>query len=247
MPSWWADRLKEKVDQIILKDESKGRVWEDFVQGPVIGKGTRDQTLFSIGCSMRARGADYKDILVTLERVNQERCVPMMKTREVIQKAEQASKYTPGCSGLLNPLPTDAGNAERLAFRHGSEIRYADNLGGWLIWDGIRWIRDETREVYRRALETVRAYQAEAKERLEKQEVGTEKEKEARKIYRFAIQSEFKSRLEAMVDLAKCQIGIPIGAHDTDKHPYLINFRNGTYDLRKKSYTRIVKKTLLQN
>ena len=45
--------------------------------------------------------------------------------------------------------PTDIGNAERLIALHGHDIRYVDVLGGWHVFDGRRWVRDETRQVER--------------------------------------------------------------------------------------------------
>ena len=31
------------------------------------------------------------------------------------------------------------GNAERLAYRHGNDLRYCYEWGCWLIWNGNRW------------------------------------------------------------------------------------------------------------
>ena len=57
---------------------------------------------------------------------------------------------------------TDLGNAERLIANHDEELRYCDPLGGWLFWDGSRWRRDESGQVYRWAIETARAIYTEA-------------------------------------------------------------------------------------
>jgi phage/plasmid-associated DNA primase len=37
---------------------------------------------------------------------------------------------------------TDVANARRFVVRHGSDIRYT-TTGGWYVWDGTRWARDE--------------------------------------------------------------------------------------------------------
>lgn len=247
MPKWWEAQLIEKVNQLsyINEVESKGIVMQELVIGPTIRKGTRDETLFKLGCSMRARGSGYKDILATLTEVNEKRCWPKMKVNEVIQKAEQAAKYSPGTPGLLRFPNTDLGNSERLVHRHGDDLRYCEAYGYWLVWDTIRWIKDDSGEIYRRAIETVRAYRKEAEEHLStlKQDEETELEKTLRSNIKFSLQSEFKPRLEAMIELSKKHDPIPITPSQLDMHPYLINFRNGTYDLQKKSFTLIVKKT----
>lgn len=242
MPIWWAERLKEKVDQIsyVNKVEDKGVVWEEYVEGSKIGKGTRDQTLFTIGCSMRAHGAAYNDILATLTVINEKRCYPPMNSFEVSQKARQAAKYTPGkTGGLLDFPPTDSGNAERLIHRYRQDIRYCDAYGCWFVWDSRRWIKDDNGFLYRLALETVRAYRQEAQQLLtdikNQDEETAQKEKSIQAIIKFANQSEFRSRIEAMIELANKIENVAVRPHQLDTHPYLINFNNGTYDLKKKA------------
>lgn len=46
---------------------------------------------------------------------------------------------------------TDYGNAERLAYHHGHEIRFVSQWGSWLVWDGRRWQLDVSGEPQRRA------------------------------------------------------------------------------------------------
>ena len=43
---------------------------------------------------------------------------------------------------------SDAANAAKLIKIHGHEIKYCDALGGWLVWDGRRWVQDETMQVH---------------------------------------------------------------------------------------------------
>ena len=52
---------------------------------------------------------------------------------------------------------TDQGNAERLVHRHGENLRYVYAWGKWLVWDGKRWIKDDTGEVFRLAKRRWRA------------------------------------------------------------------------------------------
>lgn len=249
MPDWLLALIQKQVQQYTEKarQEVTGKVWEDYLEGPPIHKGERDERLFKIGCSMRANGAGYQDILATLLRINAERCVPSLPVPQVEQKAAQAIKYPPGKTGLLSHPDTDWGNAERLVERHGADIKYCAKLKGWHVWDGFRWVLDESGEILRRAADTVRAYHEEAAaalaekkkqirlvEDLAGEAAALKKELDELKAQaRFAKQSENKARLSAMVELAASQAGVAIADPDKfDANPWLLNVENGTIDLR---------------
>lgn len=69
--------------------------------------GGRDEALFRIGCSLRAKGLSHSAIEAALLVENRDRCLPPLDEATVIRKAEQASKYEPGTSA---PLSTFAQN-----------------------------------------------------------------------------------------------------------------------------------------
>lgn len=60
-----------------------------------IQEGTRDVSLFRLGCAMRRLGAAEAVILAALRGVNRDCVRPPMSDEEVIQKAQQAAKYLP--------------------------------------------------------------------------------------------------------------------------------------------------------
>ena len=69
---------------------------------------------------------------------------------------ENAGKYRPEPAAVPKPSvaeihDSDLGNARRLVAAHGSDIRYVTPWKDWLIWDDVRWRRDETGSVVRRA------------------------------------------------------------------------------------------------
>ena len=119
---------------------------------------------------------------------------------------------------------TDVGNAKRLVLTHGSDIRFCHSRRKWLIYDGQRWIEDDTGEVRRRAKQTVKEMLVEAAD-----EPDDEKRK---KIVIWQTQSEFENRLKALISLAELEEGIPVRVADLDREPQLFNCQNGTLDLR---------------
>lgn len=118
---------------------------------------------------------------------------------------------------------TDYGNAERLARRHGHDIRHVGGLG-WLVWDGRRWCPDGSGEIMRRAKETVRAGYDELSS------IASDDERAA--FARHLSASEAEPRLKAMISLASSERRVAAVVGDFDTHPMLLNCANGTVDLR---------------
>jgi putative DNA primase/helicase len=119
---------------------------------------------------------------------------------------------------------TDLGNAQRLAHRHGGDVRYCHPWNKWLVWDGRRWAPDDTGAVVRRATDTIRAMYAEAQ--------ATEDSKLRQRTADHAVRPESAKSIRAMVDLARSRPGIHILPQDLDSDPWLLNVLNGTIDLK---------------
>lgn len=118
---------------------------------------------------------------------------------------------------------TDMGNAKRLVRWYGHKVKYVHLWGSWLLWDGTRWQRDETGGIYRVAKQTVARMYREAGE--------LETEKERTKYVRWALNSEARTRLEAMISLARSEKGVSITPDQLDSFPNMLNCLNGTIDL----------------
>jgi len=119
---------------------------------------------------------------------------------------------------------TDTGNAERMADRFRDRMRHCHPWGKWLIWDGRRWAVDDTAALNRMATETTRNILAEA---------ATIADKRERKwLVKWALASESRRSVNAMIGLAAAREGIPILPIDMDRDGWLLNLRNGTLDLR---------------
>jgi putative DNA primase/helicase len=145
----------------------------------------------------------------------------------MVEEARQAE--SPSANGHGDHLPdefrlTDLGNAERLITRHGADLRFCHPWGKWLLWDGTRWKIDASGEVARLAAETVRAIYTEA--------AHAQDADERKRIARHAEASESRSRIEAMISLARNLRGVPVMPDELDSDPWLLNALNGTLDLR---------------
>ncbi|MCM3665541.1 phage/plasmid primase, P4 family [Mesobacillus subterraneus] len=120
-----------------------------------------------------------------------------------------------------NFMRTDLGNAERLIYRFGKDLRYNNAFKKWYIWDGKRWREDDTNQIKQMAKHTVRMIYKEASQ---------EEESEARAaLSKHAVGSESRSRLEAMIALSESEV--PILPDDMDKDQMLFNCANGVVNL----------------
>lgn len=119
---------------------------------------------------------------------------------------------------------TDVGNAERVARRHGQDLRWCEAWGSWLSWTGARWERDQRGEVTRRVVDTIRQLGAEAAEERD--------EGRRRALLAHALKSESAGKVEAAAKLLRAQVGVAVIPNDLDADPWLANAPNGTIDLR---------------
>jgi putative DNA primase/helicase len=121
-------------------------------------------------------------------------------------------------------LCVDAGNAERLADRHGANLRYCYPWGRWLVYDGARWREDDRGAVMGLAKDTARSIFEEAKEAGD--------DEAAKRLGKWASTSLSESKLRAMIALAQSEPGVPVLPEEMDASPDLLNVKNGTIDLR---------------
>jgi putative DNA primase/helicase len=137
---------------------------------------------------------------------------------------------------VLEPHLTDHGNAIRLVAAHGADLRYCHPWNGWLAWDGARWCQDDTAEAARRAKRTISdlyartvAEMAGLKDSLEE---SAGRIKQLQRLQTHALKSESAPRINALLDLARSEPGIPVLPEDLDRDGWLLNCPNGTLDLR---------------
>lgn len=120
---------------------------------------------------------------------------------------------------------TDEGNAERLTFYFGDDVRYAEDSDAWFAWDGHRWTRDNKSNV--RILELATAVNEKVIE-----EARREPDEERQKaLYKWAFQGGNVARMSALVKVAKAQTSIRRYETTFDLDAMLLNCTNGTLNL----------------
>lgn len=184
-----------------------------------IPKGMRNTALTSLAGRLRQSGLHEEAICEALKHENAKRCHPPLPDTEVASIARSIARYEPG--GRFFPL-TDTGNAERLASTHGGDLLFSHSANRWLVYDGQRWRIDETAEIRRRMIDTVRRIGLEGKSCTDKG-IGAALETWARR-------SESATSLHAGIKIAESLL--PITQDELDRDPWLLNVANGTLDLK---------------
>jgi P4 family phage/plasmid primase-like protien len=119
---------------------------------------------------------------------------------------------------------SDIGNALRYVARHGARVRYCPAQRTWLVWDGTRWRPDDVGAAVELAKDTAISIHAEAADpSLSKEERAV--------LSSWALRSESRSRIEAMLKLAESVPGVPVRPAALDAHRHLLNTPTGTIDL----------------
>ena len=95
------------------------------------------------------------------------------------------------------PHKTDAGNAEFFARRHADQLRYDHRRKRWLLWKVHWWAEDVVGHVIQLAKQSARG-------RLEASTRITD-DGERKAQVKWALESESRHRLEAMLALAKSE------------------------------------------
>lgn len=188
-----------------------------------IRQGTRNVTLFKLGCAMRRRGATPENIETALLLENAARCDPPLTEEEVLSIAKSAAGYAPTPdNGQGWPL-SDAGNAEAFAAHYANRVVYAHAQKTWLIWDSHVWRRDQDGAVTRMALEHLRQREAQA--------LTIDDHDKRKRVMTFLLASESGYRINSMLSLAKALKPIAMSGEEFDRHAELLAVANGVLDL----------------
>lgn len=112
----------------------------------------------------------------------------------------------------------DEALATRFTARHGRDLRFVNLWGRWMVWDGQRWVRDDTLK----ALDLSRAVAREASAEII----------EHNGPLRLASMVASAKTVAAIERLARSDRGHASLTSDWDANPWLLNTPGGTVDLR---------------
>lgn len=121
---------------------------------------------------------------------------------------------------------TDLGNAERFRNAWRGSVYYVREHRTWAYFDGQRWVLDDAAAA-RMAHETVRAIVREA--------VGGDPD-DLQQAIRWQKTSEANARIRSLLDIASQLEGLSISQEAFDTQPHLVNFTNGTMDIKKSEF-----------
>jgi putative DNA primase/helicase len=146
--------------------------------------------------------------------------------KEVLANLHQAIYHnTTLPSSVLGTFkPTDLWNAALFVHRHGDKVRYCDKMGGWHVYDGLRWIRAECGEAERLAKKTVRHIYEIA--------LAEQNDERRQTMAKHAVRSESVEKIKALLELARSEEGIAVQPEAFDANLWELNVANGTLDLR---------------
>lgn len=134
------------------------------------------------------------------------------------------AKSGPAGGAALPPLQLhDTGNADRLVAVHGSSLLYCEDRASFGVWAGDRWILDRGLLVSRLAENVIREAFGES---------GRITNSDKRKAFLKHLNSSLsRSGIANMVEVAKRKVRF-VRPAEFDANPYLLNFENGTLNLR---------------
>lgn len=116
-----------------------------------VAEGRRNEEMFRLAASLRARGLTVAEITAALTEANKTRCDPPLSKREIETICQSAGRYERGpvatTTDSIKPSDfSDAGNAAVFSRVYRADLLYTDALG-WLWWNGQRWERDNHKAV----------------------------------------------------------------------------------------------------
>ena len=174
-----------------------------------------------------------------LDKTTFKRCLDFLRREGLIpEPTATIVKQTRGGAEQQIPISlekhlTDIGNAERFVELHRDKVRYCEELSAWFIYDGRRWPEDKTRRIMHlaRKISSVIDYEIGLIDDLP--DKSSDEKRQLKQEYRnWARTSEFRNRLEAMLEQVKSFPEISISAEQWDQDPCLYNVRNGTINLK---------------
>ncbi len=142
---------------------------------------------------------------------------PQHNHRKIIEKQISTNSELPPLSQI--------GNAQRFKMIFKDQLKFNHTTKEWLIWDGIRW-RADTKDNIRLLGKSI----SDTIERDEPIYVAAGYGPKAVRAWHKSSQT--LRNIDDSLKLAACEPEFATSISDWDRDPYLLNFKNGTLDLR---------------
>lgn len=201
------------VEKLLSSHEDRETQFEGLDE---IKEGQRHNFLLSRAGKLRHDNWSSDAILHALLTENQSKCRPPLSDDEVKSIAQ-------GILGYNSPLfrLNDVGNAKRLVYKFGTQLRHCVQQKSWYIWEGRYWARDSLKQIESYAKQTVEWMHDDAKMKGDL----------APLLRRHASQSGRADRIKAMIDMALSEEEVRVSADALDGYPLLLNCPNCVLDL----------------
>lgn len=203
--AFWTDKDAAKMDSMFRESSLLREKWDKphSSDGRTYGQMTIDTAILSTPSTI----ADYEPP----EEKKYEVYISDNSIEDTEEIIDEAPKFH----------LTELGNAERIAYYHGENVRYCNELE-WLIWNGKHWHEDSKRQIEAITAKTLRAIYGEAK--------ATEDKYQSKLLHDWAKRCERRSiRINSILDVRPM---VSVKKKELDAHNFLFNCDNGVIDLK---------------
>lgn len=203
--AFWTDKDSTKMDSMFRESSLLREKWDKphSSDGRTYGQMTIDTAILSTPSTI----ADYEPP----EEKKYEVYISDNSIEDTEEIIDEAPKFH----------LTELGNAERIAYYHGDNVRYCNELE-WLIWNGKHWHEDSKRQIEAITAKTLRAIYGEAK--------ATEDKYQSKMLHDWAKKCERRSiRINSILDVKPM---VSVRKKELDSHSFLFNCDNGVIDLK---------------
>lgn len=132
---------------------------------------------------------------------------------------------------------TDIGNAERLIHYFGNRIKWNNGYNAWFIWNDAYWKEDNNLKIFRYTDMTLQY--------MRTQEMAKKTEDAKQVFAAFIDKSSHIRNIRNWLDTTKFKEEVVTTQDDYDKNGYLLNFKNGTLNLKTQEFYKHRKEDLI--
>ncbi|MBP1083484.1 phage/plasmid primase, P4 family [Bacillus capparidis] len=206
--AFWTDKNQSKMDEMFRESNLYRKKWDR--QHSSDGRTYGEMTIMTAIASASSTISDLFE--------QQEKPYEIYISDEVESTVEDTEE-------IIDKPPsfhlTELGNAERIVYYHGQNIKYCNELE-WLIWNGKQWEEDSKRKIEAITAKTLRSLYTESQKEEDKYQ--------KKQLYEWAKKCEKRAiRVNSILDVKPM---VAVRKKDLDSNKYLFNCNNGVIDLR---------------